>query len=225
MTIAMKSIGGLLAAALALLAPSASAATILSVSGGDGSTGFLVGPAAPRQVFAASFTLGNNYDNVEIAADIFCISCVGSIFLHRNEIGATASIGDIVTGYAIDTSVTPFGSATGSFPLLSGLSLAADDYFVILALTDGTGFWSSAPVPTTTADPGNSVGFHFEADDPSGVTALSDFSIILGGERAHLSVDGTLADTGPPGTAIPLPGGLPLLLAALGIFVLLRRRG
>jgi len=94
---------------------------------------------------------------------------------------------------------------------------------------------------TTGFDPGESIGFKTDIDPDSGDATVSDFDILLNGGVVEVAFDGLAAPlvadlsspTGPGRTwqvstsappAIPLPGSLPLLAAAVGAAALLRRR-
>ena len=209
-----------LAVSILITVPLTASAAIVSGSGGDGTTGFSVGPTYGREAFASSFTLGADYENVSINANVFCISCTGSFSLQRTALGSTASLGDMVDGFSVDSSVTPFGSGnyTISTQLFSGLSLVAGDYFLIFETLSGTGGWFAATPPVVEAETGNSVNFQFEAASTQGFVAGSDFNAILDlRSLAQYSVSGSLS-------TVPLPGGFLLFASGLAGLGLLARR-
>lgn len=196
---------------LALLASilPARALPLLSVTG-IGNTGQIL---TANQAAAVSFSLDQAYSNLSISADILCVSCVGSVTLMMNRIGPTATLLDFIGGDFLDP-----GSSVS--PLLSGLSLEAGDYFLILAITETGASWIGSTAPIISTATGVTHGFDYVATSfNQPVPFQSTFQLIGGTSALRFSVNGDAAVS-----AVPEPTAASLF--ALGLFglALSRRR-
>lgn len=190
-------------------------APILSVSGNaNGFDTFFAG-----DVFGFSFQLGQDMSDVSIAAAVDCINCDGQVFL-TNHLADTGRLGIVDLWQFTDL------SASASYQsLFSGLSLAADLYFVTFQLNAG-----SNPVGWITANPsvetgafGASHGFDFQAILPNQFAPHSQgISILNQGGGFLFDITGRPSGTMPP-VSVPEPTSLVLLFGA-GALLLLRRR-
>jgi hypothetical protein len=196
---------GLRALVLAMALHSAAMAAPISVVtvSGSGNAPLIIdsGEAA-----AVGFTLGQDYSDVAIGADLFCVACEGSIYLMRDLIGPLSDLVNFVTGTFFDVN-------SSVDPLLDGLDLTAGNYFLIVAITEGAVGWNgSDPIDVDTAA-GSSIGLDFFADELASPEYRSDFGVILSAAGLHFSVRANEDDTGP--IAVPAPPTLLLLLAGL----------
>ena len=161
-----------------------------------------------------SFTLDQAYTNVSISADLICIGCLGEVILMRDLIGPTSTLVNFVTGAFLD----PTSSVD---PLLSGLSLSAGTYFVIVAITDSGGAaWTGSLPFDVTATPGVTMGLNFFAADlDDSVASKSAFSPIASEAALHFTVVGE-----PRETSVPEPAVMTLLVLGVGRLLQQRRR-
>jgi hypothetical protein len=153
--------------------------TLLDVSGA-GNTGQVI---ALDQAAAISFTLGQAYSDVAIAADLVCVGCEGEAVLMKGLIGPSATLANFVAGTFFDT-------ASAVDPILDGLSLDAGDYFLIVAITDqGGAAWTGSDPFTTQSVPGVTMGLNFFAGDVNdAVPFQSAFSPITSAAALHFRV-------------------------------------
>lgn len=164
---------------------------------------------------AVGFTLGQDYNDVAVGADLFCAGCQGNIYLMRGLIGPLSDLVNFVTGDVFDVN-------SSVDPLLDGLDLTAGNYFLIVAITGGAAGWNgSDPIDVDTA-PGSSIGLNFFADELASPEYKSDFGVILSAAGLHFSVRANEDNTGP--IAVPAPPTLPLLLAGLASVLIHRTR-
>jgi hypothetical protein len=205
---------GLWAVLLAVALQAAAVAapiTLISVDGAGNAPLTIDGGEAA----AVGFTLGQDYDDVSIGAELFCVGCQGSIYLMRGVIGPTADLINFVAGAVFDV-----GSSVD--PLLDGLNLTAGNYFLIVAITDGAAGWNgSDPIDVETVA-GSAIGLNFFADELASPEYKSDFSVILSAAGLHFSVRANEDDTGP--IVVPTPPALSLLLAGLASVLVRRTR-
>ena len=185
------------AAAEALAAP----ITLLSVTGA-GTTGQSI---AADQGAVVSFTLDQLYTDIAISADVICVGCDGAIYLMKDLIGPTATLANLVTAASFDV-----GSAVD--PLLSGLSLDAGDYFLIVAIFTGGASWlASDPFVLATA-PGVSLGLNYFASNlDDSAPFRSPFAPIQSAASLHFAVVGEVATAPEPATSTLVAVGLGLV--------------
>jgi len=192
-----------------LLPAHANAVLIVDV-GGRNDTGALIGAGFDDEAAAMAFSIDEGLTDVTLSAPIACISCSGAIWLHRNRIGNTGSLGDLVTAERFD-------SSSSTAPLFSGLELDPGLYFLIASIETGFGVWSGSSLgaAAVTLASGATAGPYFTSDTGTGFAPLNDFDVVLDG-LLHLSVAGArLAE-------VPEPGSL--LLFGMAFLALLRRR-
>jgi hypothetical protein len=185
--------------------------TLIDVSGA-GTTGQAINL---DQGAVVSFTLDQAYTNVAISADLICVGCLGEVVLMRDLIGPTSTLANFVTGDFFD----PTSSVD---PLLSGLSLSAGTYFLIVAITDSGGaVWTGSEPFDLTAAPGVTMGLNFFAQDvDDSVSYKSPFSTIPSSAGLHFTVVGETRETSVPEPAVMTL----LLLAGAGVIQQRRRR-
>lgn len=178
--------------------------SLLTVSG-PGNTGQTI---SVDQGAAVSFTFDQSYTDVAISADLVCIACDGALYLMNGAIGPAATVANLVTGAFFDV-----GSSVD--PLLSGLSLDAGEYFLIVAITTAGGAaWVGSDPFVFTAAPGVGMGLNYFADDlDNAVPFRSEFLPIASPAGLHVSVVGNAASVPEPATSIPLALGLGVLAA------------
>jgi hypothetical protein len=199
---------GLIAAMLATVWQSGACAapiSVISVSGaGNASRTVLSG-----ETVAVGFTLGQDYTDVAIGAELFCVGCQGSIFLMRGLIGPTSGLVNFVAGEVFDV-----GSTVD--PLLDGLDLVAGNYFLVLAITAGGAGWNGSDPPAIDAAAGSVAGLNFFADTLDTPAYTSDFAVILSSAGLHFTV--TANDDSP--IDLPAPPTAALMLAGLAAILL-----
>lgn len=180
--------------------------TLLDVSGA-GNTGRII---ALDQAAAVSFTLGQAYSDVAIAADLVCVGCEGEVVLMQGLIGPSATLANLVAG-------TFFDAASAVDPVLDGLSLDAGDYFLIVAITgQGGAAWTASDPFTAQSLPGVTMGLNYFADDvDDAVPFQSAFSPITSAAALHFRVSAAEP-------VVPEPVVLSLL--AVAALPVLRRR-
>ena len=187
--------------AVALLAASSQAAIVLSVTGPT-----TTAPTAGiNKAFAVSFNLTSPLTGLSLLADISCISCSGTVYLMKTNLGPTSSAGDLIAAFAY----------SGSTTLFSGQNLSAGTYFAVLANTAGSTIWNATGSPVLSQNSGVSRGSDFTST--SFVTAFppqSNFAAGLGDVFKY-----TLSDT-----PTPEPGTLTMMVAGLAV-CLLKRKG
>lgn len=178
---------------------------------GSGTTGTT---ADADQAIAAQFTLGKSYSNVAISADLTCVGCQGAIYLMQGQIGPGATLANFVTGET-------FNVSSGVSPLLSGLTLGAGDYFLIVSITTSGAGWTASDPATITSAPGVSAGpDYFASSINVSIPYESNFLVIQSASDLMFSIT---ADSGT-GSA-PEPGTLGLFaLSILGMIAARRRR-
>src|SRR5688572_30591466 len=150
--------------------------TLLEVSGA-GTTGQAI---TLDQAAAVSFTLDDAYDDVVISADLLCVGCIGEILLMKGLIGPAATLANFVTGAAFDVT-------SGVDPLMTGLSLGAGDYFLIVAMTDHGGVaWTGSDPASIQSAAGVTMGLnYFAADLDDSVAFRSVFTPIASAAALH----------------------------------------
>lgn len=201
---------GLAALALTLWALPAAGATIVSVSGGDGSTGISIGPNGDAQAVAIEFSLSQSLSAFTLSATAFCVNCQGAFWLQANRLGPTASIGDLIDILQVTSS---FGLLGDPLTVFSGSLLEAGNYFMVFSVTSGTGGWQTAAPPVVTEQDGGEVWFSYAADSLSPVATRSAFNINLSrSELPEFSLVGTLQG---PAHAVPEPSSAALVLGGL----------
>jgi hypothetical protein len=180
--------------------------TLLDVTGA-GNTGQII---VLDQAAAVSFTLGQTYSDVAIAADLLCIGCEGEVVLMKGLIGPSATLANLVAGTFFDT-------ASAVDPVLHGLTLDAGDYFLIVAITgQGGAAWTGSDPFTTQSLPGVTMGLNYFADEvDDAVPFRSAFSPITSAAALHFRVSAAES-------VVPEPAVLSLL--AVAALPILRRR-
>lgn len=205
------------ASLLAASVTAAPAATLFAVDGPDGPGSPAIGPFVTDDGAAQTFTLANSLTNVSFGFDLFCLStCGGSLQLISGDMSLSASVGQFVTEVA-------FSGVAGANAALSGLSLAAGQYTLIMSMTAGAGIWYSTDAPVFT---GSGVGVANEFKvlgslDPNYLARSPTTTVV--GEMLKFSIDGTVSGGGPVGY-VPLPASAPLMLAAIAVIGGLARR-
>ena len=140
------------------------------------------------QSAAVVFTLTGDASSVVVEApDIECGTCTGKYYVTRS-IGAGASSIDLIDE-------EPLPSSGGIW--LSAFMLTADDYYLVVTVTQGTATWGGT-TGSATVHNGNLDGPDYAAS-PSDASypPRSAFSVVAGGNLAY-SVTGTQADVAPP---------------------------
>jgi hypothetical protein len=163
---AFAACAGLVAASLSSSAP---AATVLDVGNGNQVYSVASGTAA-----AISFEVDKSLHDVTISAPILCLGCTGSVWLQRDQIGASASFSGAIDAKA-------FSSGTEQ-PLFKLDDLEASLYFLILAIdstSSGSGLWTGSSAPLVTSD-GASRGLDFTATSLQPFVPFSNFSVKFG---------------------------------------------
>ena len=180
--------------------------TLLDVSGA-GNTGRIIGL---DQAAAVSFTLGQDYSDVAIAADLLCVGCEGEVLLMKDLIGPSATLANFVAGAFFDT-------ASAVDPLLDHLSLDAGTYFLIVAITEkGGAGWTGSDPFTTQSVAGVAMGLnYFAADVDDAVPFRSMFVPVASAAALHFRVSAAVS-------AVPAPAVISLL--AVAALPMLRRR-
>jgi len=183
----------LVSAFLATTAANLSATTLLSVTGTTTSTQSI----STNQARVVSFVLPSDFSNVSLSADVTCISCTGTVYLMLNNIGPTATVGDLWQSF----------SYSGSQTLFSAQDLIAGTYFAILLETAGTTIWNATGSPSIVSNFGVARGSDFRnASINVGFPPASSFNA-LGGDVLQYTVTGT--------QAVPEPASLALIAAGL----------
>jgi len=184
----------------------AKADLIVGVSGPDDSGASITSGTAA----AVGFHLDQPFQNVAVAADYVKFNVSGLVLL-TNKIGPGTTLGNILADTTLDAS-TPISPT----PIFSGLSLPADDYFLVFnqdASVVGQMFWNGSLSATATISthPMASTGpFYFFAPSTEPLPAASDFSIVPG-TALHFTVTGDLV------SAVPEPSSLCLLLIGVAV--------
>lgn len=181
---------------------------LLTVTGSP-NTGRTIGT---DQGAAVSFTLDQAHADVAISADVVCVGCDGAVYLMKGLIGPGATAANLITGAFFNV-----GSPVD--PLLSGLSLDAGEYFLIVAITTagGAGWVGSDPFALATA-PGVAMGLNYFASDlDNSVPFRSAFLPIASAAALHFAV---VANTLP----VPEPATHVLLALGLGALAVHRYR-
>lgn len=199
---------GLLALMLAAALQSAAMAApipLVTVGGaGNASQTIQSGEAA-----AVGFTLGQDYNDVAIGAELFCVACQGNLYLMRGLIGPSSDLINFVAGEVFDVS-SPID------PLLDGLDLVAGNYFLVLAITAGGAGWNGSDPPDIDTAAGSNIGLNFFADTLDTPGYKSDFEVILSSAGLHFTVtandDSPIDLPAPPTAALMLAGLAPILM-------------
>lgn len=208
----------LVPAAFALAAAAAPAGAAVVSAGPDAESGVDLGPGQALSAFAVSFTLGQDLTGVEISAFVGCIDCAGSMILQEGTIGPGAGPGGLVDGFSFDSTVSAFGSLLDQTLLFELPTLAAGDYFLIMAVETGLGRWARDGSPDLFAATGNSIGFQYEAAGLAAYVPASSFSAEINlSPYAVFTVDGAPAE-------VPAPASALLLAAACSALGLRRAR-
>lgn len=213
-----------IAAALTIvtLALPASAKTVTwSVEGTEGG-GPVIGEGNATGV-AQSFTMGETLTDARIGFDMFCLpACDASIYL----INGLPGPGVTFSQYEIDRNFSGAGSFSYLLvPFSNGWNTldAGVTYTLVLSMTSGNGFWRSVQDPMGSGDEATLGGAFLIAgidDFDLGFPPNSTFEPWTDG-TPQFFLTGT-ADR--PTAAIPLPASLPLMLGALGLLLVWRRR-
>lgn len=185
---------------------------LVTVSGAGGAPQILQNGEAA----AIGFTLGQAYNDVTIGADLFCVACQGELFLMRGLIGPTSDLTNFVTGDFFDVNSTVDA-------LLTGLDLAAGNYFLILAITDGGAGWNGTDPPDIAAVAGSGAGLNFFADALDTPAFKSDFEVILTSAGLHFAVS-AIVDEVPGPSVVPIPPTFLLLLTGVVPVLIYRAR-
>lgn len=183
----LRSVWASLTLAAGLAGP-ASAAPVLSVGGtATNSIEILAGDAV-----AVSFQLGAARSGLTINADLLCVACDGRVYLMQHTFGATANAGDLLVAAAW----------SGSGPLLSGLDLVADDYYLVLTNLSGSLSWfGGAPFDVVgAADAVHGDDFRASAFDAT-FPPSSTFELITGLGARFYSVNAAPHPLSAPATA------------------------
>jgi hypothetical protein len=166
-----------------------------------------------NEAIAVSFNLSTPFDDVSFSAPLICDSCTFTLFLMQARLGPSATVGDLV--HAASFSGIPLGGT-----LFSGLDLAADDYFVVVANLGGPSIiWEGGASPAVSSAPGVT---HLEdwASTSFDVTfpPTSVFEVILNQGARFYTVEAAVRG------AVPEPGTAMLLLFAAGLVIAVRLR-
>lgn len=155
-----------------------------------------------------SFTLTSFVTNTgtESNVDVFAYNGDGTVDIDDFDATATQVVDETITTSFFETITLPSG---GTFPSRV-LTTAAGDVLSFM-------FDTVAPVSSALA--GDLLTLRVETDN----FASFQFAALENGtfDAAQLSIDYTPAVTTPP---VPLPAGLPMLLAGLGAFAWVRRK-
>lgn len=195
----------------ALAATSASAATIVSVSG---TPAVFIGTA----VTAAGWTQTSAYTNVNVSAVLTNASGIGAgLAMHAfltNAIGAGTTVANEIA--SVGFNLTP--GIAQNVSLFSGLSLGPGNYFLVLQPDGGStgqGGWAAA-VPTIVTDGGvTRVGDRFSST-AAGYAPASTLNLINQSQQLLYSVE-------TANSAVPEPSTAALVAAGLGIAMARRR--
>lgn len=194
-------------------ATGAQAATIVSVS--TGSTTVALGAA----VASTGWTQTSSYNNVTVSAVLSNLSGIGAgLAMHAF---LTDSVGPGTT-VANQIASTAFNLAPGNnqnVSLFTGLTLAADSYFLVIQLDGGNsaqGGWAAA-VPTVITDAGVSRSADQFSSSAAGYAPASTFSLINQSQQLLYSVQSV-------DSSVPEPSTAALVLAGLGFAIARRRR-
>lgn len=114
------------------------AATVIDVGPASGSVAL-----GANEALVASFTLSSALNQVQMTADILCVSCSATLYLTRNALGPATGVGDLW-----------FAAPVSGNLLFSGQDLPAGDYYAVLANASGTLLWSTAGAPVIVEAPG-----------------------------------------------------------------------
>lgn len=198
------------AGSVVLAQAAANPITLLDITG-SGTSGTI---ADKNEAIAAEFTLGQSYSDVAISADLSCVGCTGGVYLMQNAIGPTASLADLITASA-------FNANSSVSPLLSGLSLSAGDYFVVVSIsTTGAGWVASNPATITSVAGVSAGGDYFSSAINQNEPYASDFSAIDSPAALMFTVTAANSSSGGGssggGTPVPEPSCLGLVALALG---------
>ncbi len=129
----------------------------------------------PAQAVAVSFSLDSAISNVSISTPLICGTCSFTAYLMQANLGPTASVADLVD--AANFAGVPLGGA-----LFSGLSLVADDYYVVIENTGLSSIiWEGGynPVVSTAAGVHHLDDWASTVFDPT-FSPNSVFDVILG---------------------------------------------
>ena len=182
----LQALGGSIAVLAMLLVPASSAmgftGTLVQVaSDGSHSRTINAGESA-----AIAFTLTGDVTNFVVkATDIACGDCKANYYVTRS-IGSGASSADLINSDTLP------GSGGVWF---SGFMLTADDYYLVISVTQGTATWGGTNGPATEFN-GNVDGSDYAAapSDASYPPRSASFAVIAGEGKLAYEVTGSQPD-------------------------------
>lgn len=195
--------------AFATFASVAQAATVFNIDGTNNAS-IPIGTGAPDDGVAQTFEVTERLENVDFSFEVFCLGCAGEVQLITGLMGPTAS----VTQRFIETTYT---GAAGLNSALSGITLEAGYYTLIISMTsgDGTIRATDSPIYTGSGVSVTSDYLRISTIDPNALF-LSQTSSVPGAQLKF-----TISDNMP---AVPLPASAFLLIMGCAAFGAVRAR-
>ena len=182
----VQALGGSIAILALLLVPASSAMAITGTLVQVTSDGSHSRTIAAGESAAIAFTLSGDVTNFVVKApDIACGDCKAKYFVTRS-IGSGATSADLINSDTLP------GSGGVWF---SGFMLTADDYFLVISVTQGTATWGGTTGAAVTHN-GNADGPDYAASpsDASYPPRSASFAVIPGDGKLAYQVTGTQAD-------------------------------